>query len=245
MTPDCPNGVGAAVSQPAADTALAKAAQARKGKESSDDEAIRFECQDPVSKAQGKHRRDVTLNYRQVLGCLTMIASRPTWTLSECLRGLAIGKVAFIVHVEPILDASNDEARRLFDEMEQHATNIYCNEISRQVDMPEDALRRNGVKDLIPVLLVAAGFAGGKVLAGMAGAAAAAANAAFVLMPVRGSADDEACADQIPTAKPPMKCTDTSGCPDRPEGAEDPGASSGSGGDVIPPGSEPPRGDGQ
>lgn len=64
-----------------------------------------------------------------------------------------------------------------------------------------------------------------------------------LLYPGRSGSGEEACID-LPDP-PAKKCADESGCSDRPAGAENTGTSSSTGGDVIPPGSDPgvPGGD--
>jgi len=55
-------------------------------------------------------------------------------------------------------------------------------------------------------------------------------------IPVLYGGPKDACLDMPP--EPEKRCTDTSGCPDKPSGAEEPSASTGSGG-TVPPGTDP------
>ncbi len=57
-----------------------------------------------------------------------------------------------------------------------------------------------------------------------------------LLYPGARRVGEEACID---VAEPAKKCADQSGCAERPSGAEDAGASTGTGGDVVPPGTDP------
>ncbi len=226
----CPPGVGTSVTVTEADRRLEEAARARSGKSTRNEDAVQFECTDVVSNttSQWSHApQSVWLSYGQVLECLELLAMKPPvagQSLSLCLellaRLLAADRVIRGTGTEPTEALVNDYAMKGV---------INCEELERKVEVPQDELRRDGVKDLIPVLLVV----GARVLAGMM--ATVQAPAMFIIRPASGS-DEEACVEAPDQRR---KCAATAGCDDRPAGAETPDASAGSGGNVIPPGTDP------
>lgn len=139
---------------------------------------------------------------------------------------LAIARTLFIT--EKMLGDKDADLRIAL----QLASKVVCLELSRDVDVEPE---KHGLERRGPGWVEITIFA--VVQALEAGAEAVTAPAMFIIIPDR-SGGEEACVDPTTNA-PPKRCAANGDCPNQPPGATPAPTSSGSGGDIIPPGGTP------
>jgi len=224
---DCSPG-SRKVSGTEADEGLARKARKEIAHGRETDYAIWFTChgsKEPVK---------IGAVYKMVALCLdkvipTLLASGMTASLSECLMRTA--QLTYAAHVEKGLPLDFDYSadNDLYREISKNAEAVKCQEISRNVEIEADkhGLNRIGYEDWAPAILY--------LLMETAGKVPVPGPAIFILRP---EPQEDACGGDVEVKEPPKKCADVSGCLDKPAGAEEPGASTGSGGG-LPPGTDP------
>lgn len=219
--PPCPPGarnVGLAE----ADDALGRRAvrEVHDGREN--EVAAVYRCYDIGTDRKG----DAVVTFANVIECVGIVASRALinrpMTLSRCLSIFA--KDNFQGFTDPADHASTIDGLKTAT---SPMSNVDCIEHYRAVDIePEKhGLNRMGPEHWVPAVLWVILQAADTIMA------PATAPAMFFLKPA--ASVEEACID-LP-AEPLKRCTDESGCPEQPPGAEEPDE----GGDVILPGTDP------
>jgi hypothetical protein len=214
-----------------ADEALGRKARRLKseGKENDPGRAVMFHC-GYDKQPNGVYRKvdEVPLGWKDVPYCLENMVDPGVAPLVQCLE--AVARTRFTSHI-----LGGDESTSI---MMQVASKVECVEFSREVDINAEkhGLHRTGPEEWVPATLWLLLQTMDKAMVPVTGPAL------FIIRPASGV--EEACVD-LPSEGPAKRCTDTSGCPDKPPGAETPDDSSSSGGDVVQPGTDPgtPSGD--
>ena len=186
---------------------------------------------------------DIGIPFRRILDCVeqTIPISQGmgiSMTLTECMWSVARMEYARAVLKIPDDKQVEQLSLRQQKQIMDLAHAAVCLEQFRNVEVNADKhnLNRTGPTEWVPAVLW--------LLIQSADKAMAPATGGFMFLIKPGPGVEEACVE--PLADAPKKCADQSGCDGVPAGAEkiDGGGASGTGGDVIPPGTDPTGGAG-